>query len=91
MAGTGTKKSVPANLAAKEEDREEIRRETERDELQDLNQGTATGTHDSVKHAVDWGKSYQGRSPQFRKTRRDEPISNLAKEKKSVFDSTDDK
>jgi hypothetical protein len=72
MAGTGTKKSNTGNLDAKDEEREEIRREDERDEQQDLNQGSSTGTHDTSKHSVDWGPAYRGRTPQFRKTQKDE-------------------
>ena len=62
MAGTGIGKAKSGNLDAKEEEREEGRRSSDRNEEQDLNQGMDTGTHDSTRHGVDWGPSYQVRS-----------------------------
>jgi len=44
-----------------------LRHSEEQDVQQDLNQGMTTGTHDSTRHGVNWGKSYQvpakGRGP----------------------------
>ena len=47
------------DMKAEKEQREEERSTTERNEQQDLNQGMETGTHDSTRHGVDWGPSYQ--------------------------------
>ena len=67
MSDTGTVKSESGNLNAKEEQRDEERHTTERNEEQDLNQGMDTGTHDSPRHGVAWGPSYQVRSNTSRK------------------------
>lgn len=56
-----------ADLDAGEDQNDELRHTNEQIVQQDLNQGMDTGTHDSTRHGVDWGKSYQtpakGRSP----------------------------
>jgi len=55
------------NLEAGEDQSDELRHTDEQIVQQDLNQGMDTGTHDSTRHGVNWGKSYQtpanGRSP----------------------------
>jgi hypothetical protein len=50
-----------ADLNENEDEGDELRHTDEQIEQQDLNQGIDTGTHDSTRHGVDWGKSYQGR------------------------------
>jgi hypothetical protein len=50
------------DLEAAQEDHEESRHTAEQDEQQDLNQGMDTGTHDSTRHGVDWGRSYRTRN-----------------------------
>ncbi len=67
--------NLSKGLEAEEEQQEEQRRAEERDEQQDLNQGGLdTGTHDSTRHGVDWGPSYQVRGGTNRKRgRRREP------------------
>ncbi len=47
------------DLEAAQEDREESEREADEAEQQDLNQGMSTGTHDSTRHGVDWGRAYR--------------------------------
>jgi hypothetical protein len=49
------------DLNENEDQGDELRHTDEQIEQQDLNQGMDTGTHDSTKHGVDWGKSYQAR------------------------------
>lgn len=44
-----------------EDQGDELRHTDQQIEQQDLNQGFDTGTHDSTRHGVDWGKSYQAR------------------------------
>ena len=41
------------------EDRDATRSEEEVAEQQDLNQGMSTGTRDSTRHGVNWGRSYK--------------------------------
>jgi len=55
------------NLDEGEDQGDELRHTDEQIEQQDLNQGMDTGTHDSTKHGVDWGRSYQGRQTAGRK------------------------
>jgi len=68
MAETGTKKSKSGSLEAEGELREELgqreegRRTNERIEQQNLNQGSATGTHSSAHGGIHWGPSYRMRS-----------------------------
>jgi|SRR5665213_635988 len=50
-----------------EDQGDELRHTDEQIEQQDLNQGMDTGTHDSTRHGVDWGKSYQTRPTKIRK------------------------
>jgi hypothetical protein len=53
-------KNKSVDLEAAQEDREESRRGAEHAEQQDLNQGgTDTGTHDSTRHGVEWGRAYR--------------------------------
>ena len=55
-----TKKPEAADTMESEmEDRDENRRQDERAERQDLNQGMETGTHDSARFGVKWGRSYR--------------------------------
>jgi hypothetical protein len=42
-----------------EEEREQGRRTSELDQQEDLNQGMTTGTHNTERHGVDWGRSYR--------------------------------
>jgi hypothetical protein len=51
--------STESNLEAGEDQKDEWRHTEEQIVQQDLNQGMDTGTHDSTRHGVDWGKSYQ--------------------------------
>ena len=46
-------------LASEAEERDEGRLEAERDELEDLNQGMQTGTHDAFHSGIKWGSSYR--------------------------------
>jgi hypothetical protein len=46
-------------LEAEEQKQEDERSTVERNEQQDLNQGMATGTHDSTRHGVNWGAAYR--------------------------------
>jgi len=55
-----TKKPEAADTMESEmEDRDDSRRQDERAEQQDLNQGMETGTHDSARFGVKWGRSYR--------------------------------
>ena len=47
------------DLEAGEDQSDELRHTDEQIVQQDLNQGIDTGTHDSTRHGVDWGKSFQ--------------------------------
>jgi len=83
MAGTKQEKSKSIDFEAAQEDREESRHEAEEVEQQDLNQGgTDTGTHDSTKHAVNWGRAY--------KTHAKEIKPKAASGKKPIVDTTSD-
>ena len=68
MANEDTRKVNLGNLEAETEDMQERRQEGEREEQQDMNQGTSTGTHDTVRHGVKWGDSYK--SPETSKKKR---------------------
>ena len=57
-------KTQTPDLEAAQEEREEERRTAEQNEQQDLNQGMDTGTHDTTRSGVDWGKSYRTRTKQ---------------------------
>jgi hypothetical protein len=60
MAGTKQEKSKTIDFEAAQEDREQSRHEAEEVEQQDLNQGGLdTGTHDSTRHGVEWGRAYK--------------------------------
>ena len=62
---------------------EQERVENEMDEQQDLNQGgTDTGTHDSTKHGVNWGRAY--------KTHAKEIKPKVASGKTPIVDTTSD-
>jgi hypothetical protein len=52
------KDKIADELEAEMEKRDDGRLEAERDELEDLNQGMSTGTHDSTRSGVNWGPSY---------------------------------
>jgi hypothetical protein len=83
MAGTKQEKSKSIDFEAAQEDREESRHEAEEVEQQDLNQGgTDTGTHDSTKHGVNWGRAY--------KTHAKEIKPKAASGKKPIVDTTSD-
>ena len=58
---------VEPDLDEGEDGGDELRHTNEQIEQQNLNQGMDTGTHDSTKHGVDWGKSYQVRPTKGRK------------------------
>ncbi|HWF13250.1 MAG TPA: hypothetical protein VG272_05910 [Candidatus Acidoferrales bacterium] len=51
--------NTETDLEAGEDQNDELRHSNEQIVQQDLNQGMDTGTHDSTRHGVDWGKSYQ--------------------------------
>jgi hypothetical protein len=55
------------DLEAGEDQKDELRHTDEQIEQQDLNQGMDTGTHDSTRHGVDWGRSYQSPAAKGRK------------------------
>jgi hypothetical protein len=83
MAGTKEEKSKSIDFEAAQEDREESRQEAEEVEQQDLNQGGLdTGTHDSAKHGVNWGRAYKTHAKEIK------PAS--ASKKKTVVDTTSD-
>jgi hypothetical protein len=58
------------DLEAGEDQKDELRHTDEQIEQQDLNQGMDTGTHDSTRHGVDWGKSFQAPAAKGRKPRK---------------------
>jgi hypothetical protein len=62
MAEPKKAKTQTPDLEAEQEEREEERRTAEQNEQQDLNQGMDTGTHDTTRSGVDWGKSYRTRT-----------------------------
>jgi len=70
-SGAGTTRDAVTSeedLEAGEDQKDELRHADEQIEQQDLNQGMDTGTHDSTRHGVDWGRSFQspvakGRKP----------------------------
>jgi flagellar biosynthesis/type III secretory pathway protein FliH len=45
-------------LKSQADHRDEVRLEAERDQLEDLNQGMQTGTHDAFHSGIKWGSSY---------------------------------
>lgn len=47
------------DLDSQAEQRDEVHLEAERDELEDLNQGMQTGTHDAFHSGIKWGSSYR--------------------------------
>ena len=47
------------DLDSQAEQRDEVRLQAERDELEDLNQGMQTGTHDAFHSGIKWGSSYR--------------------------------
>jgi hypothetical protein len=70
-AGTGRKPvTSEEDLEAGEDQKDELRHADEQIEQQDLNQGFDTGTHDSTRHGVDWGKSYQSPAARGRKPKK---------------------
>jgi hypothetical protein len=58
------------DLEAGEDQKDELRHADEQIEQQDLNQGMDTGTHDSTRHGVDWGKSFQSPAAKGRKPKK---------------------
>jgi hypothetical protein len=67
MAGTKQEKSKSIDFEAAQEDREESRQEAEEIQQQDLNQGGLdTGTHDSSRHGVEWGRAYKTHAKEIR-------------------------
>jgi len=67
MSGTKMERTKSVDLEAAQEDREESRHEAEHTEQQDLNQGgTDTGTHDSTRHGVEWGRAYRTRAKEIK-------------------------
>jgi hypothetical protein len=68
MSNEDTRKDKLGNLESETEDMQERRHESEREEQQEMNQGTSTGTHDTVRHGVKWGDSYK--SPETSKKKR---------------------
>jgi flagellar biosynthesis/type III secretory pathway protein FliH len=52
-------KKAAEELDSQAEERDEGRLESERDELEDLNQGMQTGTHDAFHSGIKWGSSYR--------------------------------
>jgi hypothetical protein len=61
LAAKSEKQAVDSELEAGEDQGDELRHTDEQIVQQTLNQGMDTGTHDSTRHGVDWGKSYQAR------------------------------
>jgi len=57
--GQTEERNLDKGLEAEEQRQEDDRDTVARDEQQDLNQGMATGTHDSTRHGVNWGRAYQ--------------------------------
>jgi hypothetical protein len=51
--------SIAEEIESEMEERDETRLEDERAEREDLNQGMATGTHDSTHRGVNWPPSYR--------------------------------
>jgi hypothetical protein len=68
------------NLDEKQEERTVERREAERVRTTDLNQGLDTGTHDSVRHGVNWGTADGGRTVISPKQTADETPAHLESE-----------
>jgi hypothetical protein len=61
QAARNAVKGAEPDVNEGEDQGDELRHTDEQIEQQDLNQGMDTGTHDSTRHGVDWGKSYQVR------------------------------
>ena len=76
MSDEKNSKSLPEDLEGAQEDREELRRDADDAVLQDLDQGMSTGTHDSTRHGVNWGRAYKKTVPP------DTNISKKAEDKK---------
>jgi hypothetical protein len=87
---TGTSKSRAGNLEEKQEERDAERRDAERAQQQDLNQGMDTGTHDSVRHGVNWGSADSGRTVARRKKKTNETPTSHKSETSSNEDRQDD-
>jgi hypothetical protein len=55
-----SKQSEAADIMESDmEDRDKARSDDDRSERQDLTQGMDTGTHDSTRGGVNWGRSYR--------------------------------
>jgi hypothetical protein len=67
MANEDTPKVKLVNLESETEDIQERGQDSEREEQQEMNQGTSTGTHDTVRHGVKWGDSYKSPETSERK------------------------
>jgi hypothetical protein len=87
---TGTSKSKIDNLEDKQEERDAERRGAERVQQQDLNQGIDTGTHDSVRHGVNWGSTDSGRTVIIRKRKTNQTPRNQKTETTSNEDRSDE-
>jgi hypothetical protein len=57
-----SKSKVVEEVESEREEHEEERREFGRAEQEDLNQGFCTGTHDSTRLGVKWGRAYRVRT-----------------------------
>ncbi len=72
-SGGGTERNAltsEEDLEAGEDQEDELRHTDEQIEQQDLNQGMDTGTHDSTRYGVDWGKSFQSPAAKGRKPKK---------------------
>lgn len=54
-------------LDADQEQQKEVGQQIDQNEQQDLLQGMQTGTHDSIRHGIRWGASYQVKKTTSRK------------------------
>jgi hypothetical protein len=73
LSGVGAERNAltsEEDLEAGEDQKDELRHTDEQIVQQDLNQGMDTGTHDSTRHGVDWGKSFQSPAAKGRKPKK---------------------
>jgi hypothetical protein len=54
-------------MAVDQEQQKEVEQQIDQNEQQDLLQGMQTGTHDSIRHGIRWGASYQAKKTTPRK------------------------
>ena len=59
MDANERKSESAEELAAEMNQDEAGRRDAEQEEQQDLNQGMQTGTHDALRHGINWGPSFR--------------------------------